>query len=548
MNMNDNKKRYNAFLAATTRRASEMRSVVINPQFSGGSFIEDPTVRDNAIVDAAALSPLYSSMGEEMGARQALSDASAIRAHFQHNGMPSDDLLAAAHSSLENLFSHNQEIADQQGSDSLFSSISDGALSTEAGTPIRAVTAALTLPTMLANPMNDMVTYLPSRRYEAEIFNVDRVAGKTLGDMTKGQIMDSMTTGQYSEQRQMYPFVAGQVPDGSKKQFIFTTGTDTPAKVKLQMRNGSIAVYLNRVVVAVQLDNGDLYGQVKLGSQSYILSGSVDTENGIITLNSDVAIPDAATLHAEFEIDIENNPKLVPTIDHKISSFRLRPASRILGADLSMMANFKMRTEFGIDLHSQQLAGIRNWLANERAENQLRKILFLTLHEREFDAAISAGSNETWKDRYEFIRATFISISQEMMVRNKESGLKGMYAGFEFAGFIKMLPPSLFQPTTNRHIDDNTIHFIGTLMGTIKVFCVPNEGNMPADECLCYAKTSKIGKAPFLTGDVVPPTLYSHDADRSLMREDTIWSCSYDNATPSLPDYTVKLKLKNYTV
>lgn len=548
--MNEIKQRFNASMQDTQRRAAEMRSVLIEPQFNGGSvYISDPAQRDLSISNAAANSPLYSAMGDEHGRRQALSDASAVREYTAlHNQLPSDDLFAAAHGSLENLFSNNQALSESADSGMLLSSMSESNLSSERGVAIRATTAALTLPTLLSNPMNAIVAYLPVRKYETEVFNMKRVAGKTLGDFTKNQEMDELSFGQYSNQRQRYIFKSTELPDGTKKEFTFSSKLHTPALIALPVRQQSVRVYLNRDAeeVAVQIDGGDIYGSFTVGEEKVIVSGTVDHDTCVIVVNTDKVLPSGAVLHAEFEIDIESNSALIPTVDHKLTSFKFRPASRVIGADASIMAMFAMKTEFGVDINSTNMSSMRNWLANERALKQLDDLMFFVQEEREFDAAIPANSNDTWLTRFEYIKSLFLEISQHFINTNKEAGLKGLYCGTLFSTFIKMLPSSLFQIAPG-YTQTTQIHFVGTLLGNIQIFEVPFTGLVPADKALAFSRTDKLGKAPYFTGDVISPTLYSPEVTSSLRKENTLWAHGYDNAAPDCGKFLCLITLKNFT-
>ncbi len=550
MNNNDIKQRFHKSLHDTARRAAEMKSVLIEPQFNGGSvYISDPAQRDESIANAASNSPLYSSMGDELGRRQALSDASAVREYTAlHGNLPGDDLFAAAHGALENLFSNNQALSETVGAGMLLSSMSDSNLSSESGVAIRATTAALTLPTLLSNPMNAIVAYLPVRKYETEVFNMERIAGKTLGDFTKNQPINELTFGQYSNQRQRYIFNAAQLPDGTKKQFTFNTKLHTPARKTLPVRQQSVRIYINRDCeeVVVQIDGGDLYGSVTVGGNKVIISGTVDHDLGVIVVNTDKELPDAVVLHAEFEIDIESNPDLVPTVDHKLTSFKFRPASRVIGADASIMAMFAMKTEFGVDINSTNLSSMRNWLANERALKQLDDLMFFVQETRTFDAAVPTDSNETWQTRFEYIKSLFLEISQHFINTNKEAGLKGLYCGTLFSTFIKMLPSSLFQiaPGYNQ---TTQIHFVGTLLGNIQIFEVPFTKLVAADKALAFSRTDKLGKAPYFTGDVISPTLYSPEVGSPLRKENVLWAHGYDNAAPDCGKFLCLITLQNFT-
>ena len=529
-------------------RAAEMHSVLIAPQYgAGGGYIENPAARDSAICDAAMKSPLYSSMGEELGRGVALCHASAVRDYAEEtNGqeIPAD-LFAASHQALQNLFQNNDEIA-KQTSNLLLSSISEANLSSEKGVAIRATTAALTVPVMLANPMNVIVTYLPTRKGETEVFHVKRIAGSTLGDFTKNDEIHELSYGQYSRQRQRYIFKDTQSPDGTKKTYSFKAKSDLPAKREMAIRENSVVIYHNRKVAAKQTDDGTLFGQITLGDKAFTVTGSVDIEKCEITVTTNEPLPDQTTLHAEFHIDIESDETLIPRIDHKMIPFKCRPHVRVITADASIMSMFSMQTEFGVDVNAMNLSSMRDWLANEKALGVLDDLMFHVSETAVFDAEVPKNTGETWKDRYEYIQGLFIKLDTKMKSLNKESGIKAVYAGTLVSTFLQMLPSYIFE-RSQRSESSPRIHKIGTLLGRIEVFEVPHTTLVPEDKALLVGRTDKLGKAPYYTGDVIPPTLYSHEVNRALNKSNTLWANGYDCPGPDCDKYLIEMTLQNFT-
>ncbi|MGF1905276.1 hypothetical protein [Aliivibrio salmonicida] len=542
--MNEVQQRYSESLHDTQRRAGVMRTVLIAPI----GLHSDITKRNNAVMEAAKDVALFSSMGKP-ATGILLSSVNAIveYANNNHGLFPTDDMLASAHQTWENLYEGNETLAAASASHILLSSVGEANLSSESGVAIRSVTAALTLPTILSNPMNVVCAYLPTRKHSTEVFNMDRVAGSTLGDYTKGQVIDALTVGQYSRQRQRYNFATAQQPDGTKKQYIFTPKTDTPAKRDLPLREGSVVIRFNKRVVAKQHEeSGDIFGKIHIGETAFSVTGSVDQEKGIITVDTNAALPEDTILTAQYEVKIEGNPDLIPTISHKMSSFKLRPHARTLSSSTSAMANFAMQVEFGVDLFSLDLSSVRNEMVNEKAKYQLVDLMDEVTEVDTFNAAVPADSGETWKDRFEYFMAKLITLDTKMKALNKESGIKAVYAGTQFSAFLQMLPGSMFTRSDLHDEASPRIHKIGTLLNRIQVFEVPMNDIVSADDALLCGRTDKLGKAPYYTGDVIPPTIYKHDKDNGLTKTQTVWAQGYDEASPDCWKYLIKVTLQNF--
>lgn len=539
--MNEVEQRYSNTLKSTQSRAQVMRSVLIKPISHSNAI-----ARNDAILKAAENEPLFSAMGDHRDGILLSATNAIIEYAKEHNGLyPTDDMLASAHEQWENLYESNDAIAAASKSNLLLSSVSEATLSSEQGVAIRATTAALTLPTILSNPMNAVCTYLPSRKYGTEVFNIDRHAGATLGDYKKGDKIDALTVGQYSRQRQAYDFASAQQPNGTKKNYIFTAKTDTPAKIDTPLRNGSIVIRLNQRIVARQTESGDIYGKTHIGETAYTFTGTAELEKGAISIETNAPLPTDTKLRAQYEIQIEGHPEMIPTVTHKMTSFKIYPHARVLSSDTSAMANFAMNVEFGVDMYSLNLSSIRDEMVNEKAKYQLWDLMQEATETALFNAQVP--DSETWKDRFEYFLFTLIKIDTQMKKLNKESGVKAVYAGTNFSAFLQSMPPSIFQRSPTSETTPR-IHKIGTLLNRIELFEVPMDGLVPTDQALFCGRTEKIGKAPYLTGDVIPPTIFKSDSEKGLVQSQTIWAQGYDETAPDCWKYLVKVILQNFTL
>ena len=529
----------------TAKRAAAMTNAVVSPALT----ISDEGARRVAIEEACANDALLSSMlqnnpKECLGIL--LSAAAAVSEHHKVTGQkPTDEQLASVHGAWENMYQNNDALAESSKGHALMSSVGSATTATESGIAVRATSAALTLPAILANPMNVIATYLPTSGYEAEVFDIKRVAGTTLGDYKKGQELTGLTAGQYSRQRQRFAFPAAQQPDSTKKQHTFTAKTDTPAKIELPVHEGAVEIYHNKIKVAQQTQSGDLYGKIEIGGEVINVTGTVDTDTCAVVVDTSKALPTGSTLEIRFHVRIEGNKHLIPTVTHKMTSFKLKPTARVLSSQSTIMSNFAMMAEHGVDLFSLNLSSVRDEIVNEKSLYQLIDLLHATTENEEF--SVTPKANETWKDRFEYFKVKFLSVENKLRIRNKESGVRAIYAGIGASSFFEGLPTSIFKPVT---LMDNNVRIkqIGTFLGRIPVFQVPQSVEMAElgdDEMLLAGRSDKIGKAPYLTGDVVPPTIFKSDDDNGLTKNQLVWANGYDDTAPDAHKFLVKLKLKD---
>lgn len=539
--MNELKTRFNAQKVDIQSRAAAMLDVLVSPQFHMGVRIADAKQRQDAVMAASDNSPLFSSIqNPELRHKIALINAEAVEEYAQANNdtAPPAEMLACAHEQIENCFTTNKENAN---GNMLLSSLGE-TISTSDGIDAVAVSAALALPLMVINPMNDIVTYLPAKRYKAEVFEMQTKAASTLGDVKKGDDLGHLHNGQYSQMQQRYVFP--DAGDGTKTTFAFDTVADTPAKIALPLVKGSVTVYVNREAVAVDDGQGELSGKIVIGGVKHAVNGTVEYTAGVITPVFTTAPPADAEVFAEYEIDVESKPELIPSVSHELTSFFLTPKARVIAADANIQAMFKMFTEHSIDMASFNMRTLRTYLSNEKSYKQLSDLVWFCNQVMAFDAAVPTG--ESKKDHYEYIRQLFLACGTDIMTVTGDSGLKGIYAGRDFSLFIRMLPTDLFKLAPN-YEQISGIHFVGTLMGFIKVFECPDETVVAAGKALAYGKSKELGKAPYYTGDVVPPMILKDVTKRGFKEEQVVYALGYDRLNPNHGrKYLRLLDLKNF--
>ncbi|HIF9347101.1 TPA: hypothetical protein ACX6RX_003212 [Photobacterium damselae] len=529
---------FNKRIDDIAHRAHAMRQMFVDSQFNPetGQYIGDETERALSIDAAAAENALFESCLPEHRMEISTSNASAIAEYEREFGcLPSDEILASAHKSMENMLQVTVDNAKQQtGGEAkpMYESIGKS-LSTSDGVEIRAKMVALVLPTLLATATSDAVTYIPAANDEVEIFNIIRTAGTTFGEFKKGQLIDDSTIGQYSQMRQRYKFKADQQPDGSKKEYVFTPQTDLPnTDFEIPVKKGTISLYVNRKRIARDYENkaGRIHGDITIGGVDYTVSATVDYNTGKITVTTATALPEGVELHYEFEVDIETKPELIPLIDHEMESRKIRPSQSAIAADATIQAMFRMDREYGLDLKSMQMSHLRNYLADEKAKKHLRDMIFATVARSSFNIWVPVG--EDWKLHRELIREKLLLISQQILRATRKSGMRGLFAGIQASTVFKSLGAPFFIPAAN-YQQVNRIHFTGTLFGMFRVYEVPTAIDELGEwDCLCYGRGASHSEAGYVAADAIPATMYDHPIGLNLRSRETLWELAYGEIHP----------------
>lgn len=522
------KGKYDKLLSEAGRNAKALGAILLDSQFVNGDFIVDKAQRAESIGAAAMASDsIFSSLGER-GREVALVWAHELERYVaQHKTLPSDFILSSAYQQVEMLVKGSSEDGGENAM--LLSALNPETLSTSKGLEIRANTAALVLPVMLANPLNDVVVYLPNpAKLMAEIFNVINVTGSKFGDFDKGVKLTAFSSGQYSSARQIYPFQT--VPNGTLTSFNFAVAS-TPQGVAMPVRKKSVAVIVNKQKALTDYaGQGVAAGSVKIGATTYTLTlSAANYDTGAFTLTSAPALPAGATIHAQYEIDFEKNPSLIPLVDQQFEPFVVMPFFRYLGSNTTIQSTLMALSEHGINTRSSMLATAKHVMANEKALQQLSDMYFSAVAVEPFNAPLPV--NGEWREAWELFQATLLTIDTDHLRRTERGGLTHIYASSSVVNFLRMLGSML--DVAPGYVREARIHYVGTFNGGIKIYEVPFPQVIPEGKALCVTKSVDLGRAAYITGDVLAPTVISQDASRGFLKQDSIMSLGYDEVHPN---------------
>jgi hypothetical protein len=512
-------------------RSEKMKMAVVNPQFEGGVLIGDSGSRFSAVSGALMLASADGGMGMDQATADMVSGSwctALVDYADQNNGdAPCDELLAAAHQTTENLLNYMGTPAATNSRAGMMLASAGDSLATSAGILERSRIIATILPVYLRCSTNHAVTLIPAGKDLAEIFRLTSIAASTSGEYAKNDVIAEGSMGQFTQQRQRYIFPVASQPDNVIKQHNFDTAADLPSLKTHAVKNGSVVIFHDRKRVAKEVD-GQLFGSVVIGEVTHTLSGSVDHLGGTVTLISNVAIS-AGELHLQFEIDIEADPSLIPTISHKMSVVSVYPYEVSVNSQSSLQSLHKMRREHGIDTESLFIRTMTNLVAYETDTRRLRDMAFAATSLSTFNKYVA--ENAYFKEKYEEFNEFMTVIDSQVTQANKKSGIIGAYVGLNASAFIQSLGSSFKHVPNYKRIPQ--VHLVGTLYGKYRIYEVPTPlEDLGTDDILWYAKGDNHGDSGYVAGTAIPPISFKHDVSGNLVHSDTMWGTEYGEVHP----------------
>ena len=516
---------YQAQCAKINQSAAQLSKTIIAPQLDGGELITDSAARKQSIKIAVESGSVFDSAGDHAG-MMGSSAANAVREYRHiHGEMPSAELMASMNQTIENMLApdtdnpHLRAILDSAGD----------SMNTSEGIIQRNRQVALIVPVQLMMITNDMVTHIPANFNQAEIFRINRIAGSTFGDLSEGDIIDTDFNGQYSSMDQRAEMGLG---DGTKVDFSVDKA--------MPLVKGKVKILVDRMACGEDDGRGDIAGKFTDSDGAKItFTGAVNYATGAVTVRFSAAPKTGVEIHAITDINIEKNPALIPTVEHDMISYIVKPHEAALACSNSIQSQFTGRREFNIDINSMQMGGSRNLLAAEKDRKRLNDMYFYAKGEKTFNITVPAGLS--FREHYESVQVVLLAVSTELMSRTKRSGLVGMVAGPEACRILKSVgAPHLVYAPNYRQLPQP--HYVGTLFG----YKLKEDPQMKDPYAvLCYAKGREHGDAGYVAGDAISAVNYSHSLSTDLKHRNTLYELSYRDPHPhNGRDWFMWLKLK----
>lgn len=514
------KEQHDQQVADVSRRAEEMKAVLHDSILEdSGSFIGDRKVRANNI-DASVKGTIFETAGKGAGLIAGTA-SNSLRAFCQQRGrMPGDDLLAAAHMATENLLSLGGNGNNKVGGLVLESA----SFETTDGILMRDRMIALILPVMLQSITSQIVSFIPGQFNQSELFKVWRTAGSTFGDITAGERLDHNYDGQYSSMDQRYLTGTGDGTDtGSSNEFNLNS-TSKFGKI-YPMKKKSIKIMHDKSIVAKDDGVGNLSGSFLVGATPVTVTGTVNYTTGVVHPVFSVAPAAGITVHVGFDVDIEKDPTLIPSVNHEMDSRTLYPHEAAITATTTLQALWGLRREYNLNADSMAMLAMRNLLAADKDRKHLRDLYFYAKGTNSWTMTVpSTGISP--QEYYETLLTKLLQIDTSIMVATGTTGLVGIVADSKSAAIIRSMrsfqaAPG-YQPIPQPH-------YAGRLFGMWDVYINPQGADYT---CLCYGKGRDIGQAGYVAGDAIPAMQFKHAMQSDLQYNNTLWELAYRDLQP----------------
>jgi hypothetical protein len=506
-----------------TENGQHMRAALLEPvvDLDSGGFIADKKARAERL-EQVTPHTIFEQAGKGAAMIQATA-SNAVRKYCEERGMaPSNELLASAYQAIENVLSLSGGGEKQVGS-LLFESAQ---MSSTEGIIMRDRLVSLILPIMLMSITSNIVTHIPAGFNQSEIFKIWRTAGSTFGDLTKGERIEYDFSGQYSS---MDVRKLAGTGNESKDEFEWDSNTviysGSGASV-WPMKKKSVRILHDRNIVAKDDGAGNLSGTFVVGSTTITVTGAVNYDTGNINPVFSTAPANGIEIHVMFDVNIEKDPTLIPTVDHEMDSRVLYPHESAIAAGVTLQALWALRREYNLNADSMAMTALRNILAADKDRKRLNDMYFFMKDERSWSYAVPDGVY--FQEYYETLKQTLLTIDSVLMNRTGVSGLVGIVADSLSSVLFRTMREPNFVAAPG-YVRRPQPHFVGRLFGMWDLYEDPQGTSYTS---LCYAKGANHGEAGYVAGDAVPALTFKHSIQTDLNYKSTLWELAYRDLNP----------------
>lgn len=542
------------------KRADEVLGFIDRAQFENdgkGPFIEDKKARTASIVAAGMKMPMFEAAGvsPEFVKRVGTGWGAALEQYVKRFGTPpSDDMLANAHMSLENLLTECVK-PEHKGEGAAMFEDAAKQMSESTGVMRLALFAALILPAQLGAATSDACTFVPCERDESDVYELYNVASTKFGSYDVGDELDMQSAGVYSQLNRLYVLKTQPAATGTNttKAFTFDIKDYGKSGQPMPIRPGRVKLQINREPGQFddpQSKRVNWYSDPKDKVQMAV-TGTIDYSVGTIAIDFGNTAPPAGTeISVLCEIDIEKKPELIPLVNQAMRSWTVKPSQYVLATEHTVQSLMDAEREFGINLSSSLFTEAKDWIAHEIDMTRLRLAAFYARDGGEWDISIPAA--QSFESYSQLISGKLHELSTDMVNKTKAAGIRGGFAGQTAANYLKMLPSSVFQ-LADGYTQTPYVQFLGTLYGQYRIYEVPDaicttldEEGCPFDttDIIFYGRGDTIGQAGLVSGDAVPAIPFIHPTDKNLVNRTTLWGSAVNVIHPNKGSrYLVRLKL-----
>ena len=393
--------------------------------------------------------------------------------------------------------------------------------------------------------------YLPAdiKNNEARLSILSNQATSDFGDYQNGNSLDGIALGgNYLDSERMCVLSV----NGGAGPFAYTVtqrGTEavggiavSGSNVAMPLLRGRTTLFVNGLPAGRETENygsgsNTIAGSVTIAAVNYALSGTVNTDTGVLSITSSPALPAGVHLMALAYVDFERLPSaLTPRVGIDATVYKLfARASRGI-VKTTMDAMTQMQSELSLDPRGQALMSLRMQFAAGRHFRANQKMRL-----------IAAGLTDTWaygfssqiaqKSRADIwlnLAPILGGLSQRMANNTSNYGISTLYMTGELAAQARGLPTTIWEPSGI--LNRPGIYRLGRLFGQYDVYYTPRglteSGNGDVSQILCVGRATETARNPIVFGDAVPPVFVPLAMGDDMVQGDGFYTRGFVEVNP----------------
>ena len=317
------------------------------------------------------------------------------------------------------------------------------------------------------NPINELVSVQPTTRRTATIVYWNWVVGTTKGTFTSGQKLFDANTGKQTRDINFSNEVIESEPIAALGGANATNSGTLAFNDGGGVRPGTVALTLtttgNGVIVFVDNGNGAF-----IAPTVTITASSINYQTGAwsITLSGDT-FTTAATNTATYRWDSEGSAS-IPQVDVQIVTNTVETERRAMRINYSSEAMQDVMSEFGVSLEPNLIAGAAEQMNSEIARQVIAEMWAVSPVASTFDSG-TTPSGISQQEHFRDVIFNLTAASNSIWARTQKAYGNWIVVDQGAANVIESLPASMFVRAP-KPASVHGVHFIGTLMGTYRVY------------------------------------------------------------------------------
>lgn len=422
-------------------------------------------------------------------------------------------------------------------------------LSLNPATPMVAIMAQFAEPIPFA-------AYLPAdvKSNEARLAIMSNKAQSNYGDYLNGDSLDGIAGGGAYLDSERICVMSVNGGGGTAITYTVTAkqsmavggvavAADNPA---VPLLRGRTVILVNGIPAARESEagaygtgNNTLAGAIVIGSTSYAIAGTANSDTGVISITSTPALPAGNVVEALAYVDYEKAPQLTPKIGTDVQIYKLyaRPSRGLVQSTIDAMT--QMQAELALDPRGQAMLSLRAQFNQELHYGALKKML-----------RIAANLTDSWnydytsqiaqKDRSQIWLNLFpilAGLSQRMANQTIDHGISTLYVTGELAAQARGLPSTIWEPSGI--VDRPGIYRLGRLNQQYEVYYTPKllaeTNNGQTSQILCIGRGSNTARNPIVRGEAVPPVFLPLGLQADLVQGDGFYTRQTTEINPHEP-------------